>query len=85
MTLSANFWDLAERFVERMHTDTGFASIVCDGQGIIRKAYVKSRIGDAHAGSKQILTGTRNDYEVTAAEAPAPLKLRDPWPKRPPC
>jgi uncharacterized protein Yka (UPF0111/DUF47 family) len=71
MALSASFWDLAERFVGRIHADTGFPAIVCDREGIIRKAYVKSRIGDLHAGSKQILTGTRNDYEVTAAEAAA--------------
>jgi hypothetical protein len=36
LQLSDSFWEMTERFVNYIHTETGFNAIVCDDQGIIQ-------------------------------------------------
>jgi sugar diacid utilization regulator len=44
---------------------------VCDRQGTIRAAVVKSRIGGTHSGAQKILRGEVDEYFVTAEEEAA--------------
>ena len=66
--LSDRVWSVAEVFIERVHSATGMAAIVCDGKGIIRKANDRSRIGNPHSGSQAILKGDQKEYVVTAEQ-----------------
>jgi hypothetical protein len=66
--LSDKVWKSAETFIGRVHEATGMAAIVCDDQGIIRKAWDQSRIGKPHSGSQAILRENRTEYVVTAEE-----------------
>jgi hypothetical protein len=65
MQLSDSFWEMTERFVNYIHTETGFNIIVCDEKGIIKKAYVKERIGQSHAGAQKILSTSINEIAIT--------------------
>ena len=65
MQLSNSFWEMTERFVNYIHAETGFNAIVCDDQGIIKKAYVKRRIGQAHAGARQILSTSIDEIAIS--------------------
>ena len=47
MSVDQEFWKLAARFVEFVYGETKLPLIVCDGQGIIREAVVKSRLGSS--------------------------------------
>jgi hypothetical protein len=71
------FWRLAARFVEFVHGETRLPLIVCDGQGIIREAVVKSRIGTAHAGAQRIVRGEVDEAFVTAEEAAADPSVKE--------
>lgn len=64
-----DFWEAAEAFVDSVHGATDMAAIVCDERGIIRQAYDRSRIGQAHAGAQFILRGEMTEYTVTAEES----------------
>jgi hypothetical protein len=66
--LTDGIWSVAEAFIEQVHGATGMAAIVCDGEGIIRKAYDRSRVGNPHAGSQAILRGTQKEFVVTAEQ-----------------
>jgi len=68
MELSNGFWEMAERFVNYIHSETGHSTIVCDGEGVIRKAYLKERIGAPHAGSKKILTTPVKEIAISAED-----------------
>lgn len=70
-SIEQEFWRLAARFVEFVHGETRLPLIVCDGQGIIREAVVKSRIGSPHAGAQRIVRGEVEEAYVTAEEAAA--------------
>ncbi len=67
--LSDNFWEMAERFVNYIHDETGFHTIVCDERGIIRRAYEKQRIGDPHAGAQKILASPITEIAITKEDA----------------
>ncbi len=72
--LSNAFWEMAERFVSYIHAETGFSTIVCDDQGVIRKAFVRSRIGQPHAGSQKILSTPIKEIAISQQdEARNPL------------
>lgn len=58
----------AEVFIGQVHEATGMAAIVCDSEGIIRKAHDRSRIGKPHSGAQAILRENRTEYVVTADE-----------------
>lgn len=66
--LTDGIWSVAEAFIERVHSATGMAAIVCDSQGIIRKAHDPSRIGNPHAGSQAILRSTQKEFVVTSEQ-----------------
>ncbi len=67
--LSDSFWEMAERFVNYIHDETGFHTIVCDERGIIRRAYEKQRIGNPHAGAQKILASPITEIAVTKEDA----------------
>ncbi len=69
MPLSKKFWDLAEHFMEVVHSETGYPVLVYDDQGIIVRATDQSRIGDRHAGAEKIMQGLVDEYAVTPEEA----------------
>jgi|GEM_PF-890397 len=75
--LSAQFWTMAERFVQFFYREAGFRTIVCNAQGIITVAHDKTRIGDQHAGAVAILTGKVNEYSVTAEEAAQDANVKE--------
>jgi uncharacterized protein YukE len=77
MKLTEDFWNMCERFVEYIHHESGASAIVCDDQGIITRAYVKTRIGQVHAGAKKIMAGQCSEYAVTAEEAAANPLVRE--------
>jgi hypothetical protein len=66
--LSESFWEMAERFVRYIHNETGFSTIVCDDRGIIKKAFVKQRIGQPHAGAQQILSGSIREIAISSED-----------------
>ncbi len=68
MQLSDKFWEMAERFIDYIHTETGFNAIVCDDRGIIQKAYVKQRIGQSHAGAERILSTSIHEISISAED-----------------
>lgn len=68
MQLSDNFWEMADRFVNYIHAETGFNTIVCDDKGIIRTAFMRQRIGQPHAGSQTILSTSIKQIGITATD-----------------
>ncbi len=77
MAVDRDFWQLAARFVEFVHRETGMPLIVCDGEGVIREAVDRRRIGTSHAGSVKILRGEVDEWAVTAEEAAANPAVRE--------
>lgn len=67
---------MAERFISYIHSETGYSTIVCDEAGVIRKAYVRTRIGQPHAGAEKILTTPIREIAISKEEA-----LRNPLTK----
>jgi len=68
MQLSDKFWEMAERFVHFIHNETGLNTIVCDDQGIIRKAYVRDRIGQPHSGAQKILSTQIKEIAISSED-----------------
>jgi len=62
---------IAQKIVEFIHEQSGFAVIVCDDTGTIIADSALTRIGIQHKGSRQILTTTIDSVAITAAEADA--------------
>lgn len=54
---------IAQKIVEFIYRQSGYAVIVCDEAGMIIADSAGTRIGMQHSGSKQILT-TANDYAI---------------------
>lgn len=77
MAQDQDFWRLAARFVDFVNRETGLALIVCDEQGVIREAVVRSRIGTTHAGAQRILRGEVDEAFVTAEEAARDPKVKE--------
>jgi len=77
MSVDQEFWKLAARFVEFVYGETRLPLIVCDGQGVIREAVVKSRIGTPHAGAQRIVRGEVDEAFVTAEEAAANPSVKE--------
>ena len=77
MAQDQDFWRLAARFVDFVSRETGLALIVCDDQGVIREAVVKSRVGSTHAGAQRILRGEVDEVFVTAEEAARDPKIKE--------
>ena len=77
MAQDQDYWKLAARFVDFLNRETGLGIIVCDDQGIIREAVVKSRVGTAHAGAQRILRGEVDEAFVTAEEAASDPKVKE--------
>ncbi len=77
MAQDQDFWRLAARFVDFVNRETGLPLIVCDEQGVIREAVVKSRIGTPHAGARRILRGEVDEAFVTAEEAARDPKVKE--------
>ncbi|MCM2333707.1 MAG: methyl-accepting chemotaxis protein, partial [Anaeromyxobacteraceae bacterium] len=77
MAQDQDFWRLAARFVGFVNRETGLPLIVCDEQGVIREAVVKSRIGTSHAGAQRILRGEVDEAFVTAEEAARDPKVKE--------
>jgi len=77
MAQDQDYWRLAARFVEFVSRECGLALIVCDEQGIIREAVVKTRIGNPHAGAQRILRGEVDEAFVTAEEAASDPKVKE--------
>jgi uncharacterized protein YukE len=74
MALDPEFLVLAERFLKFVSHETGCPMIVCDGDGTIVKANVKSRIGQVHPGARRIMRGEIDELAVTADdEAATPM------------
>ncbi len=77
MSVEQQFWKLAARFVEFVHGETKLPLIVCDNQGVIREAVVKSRIGTTHAGAQRLVRGEVDEVFVTAEEAAANPSVKE--------
>jgi sugar diacid utilization regulator len=77
MAQDQDFWRLAARFVSFVNKETGLPLIVCDEQGVIREAVVRSRIGTTHAGAQRILRGEVDEAFVTAEEAARDPKMKE--------
>jgi hypothetical protein len=77
MAQDQDFWRLASRFVDFVNRETGLALIVCDEQGVIREAVVKSRVGTPHSGAQRILRGEVDEAFVTAEEAARDPKVKE--------
>lgn len=77
MAQDQDFWRLAARFVDFVNRETGLPLIVCDEQGIIREAVVKSRVGTAHGGAQRILRGEVDEVFVTAEEAARDQRVKE--------
>ena len=77
MAQDQDFWRLAARFVDFVNRETGLPLIVCDEQGVIREAVVKSRIGTPHAGARRIRRGEVDEAFVTAEEAARDPKVKE--------
>lgn len=77
MAQDQDFWRLAARFVDFVNRETGLALIVCDEQGVIREAVVRSRVGTTHAGAQRILRGEVDEAFVTAEEAARDPKVKE--------
>jgi hypothetical protein len=75
--LDERFWALAEQFLEFVSRETSLPMIVCDGEGIIRKSVVKSRLGTPHAGAQRILRGEVDEAFVSAEEAAANPNVKE--------
>lgn len=69
MTISQQFWTMAEEFLALLHTETGLSVIVCDETGTITCSTDKTRIGTVHAGAQKIMAGETDEVFVTAQEA----------------
>jgi sugar diacid utilization regulator len=67
--LSDSFWEMAERFVAYIYSETGFSTIICDDRGIITKAYVRQRIGQPHAGAQRILSTPIKEIAISEEES----------------
>jgi hypothetical protein len=68
MQLSDSFWEMAERFVNYIHSETGFSTIVCNDQGVIVKAYVRPRIGQPHSGAQKILSTSIKEIPISSED-----------------
>jgi len=77
MSIDQQFWKLAARFVDFVYGETKLPLIVCDNQGVIREAVVKSRIGTAHAGAQRLVRGEVDEVFVTAEEAAANPNVKE--------
>jgi sugar diacid utilization regulator len=49
-------------------TGSGRASIICNPDGVIIAAHVKSRVGNVHAGAQRMLREGLPDYMVTSVQ-----------------
>ena len=77
MAEDQDYWQIAARFVDFVHKETGLATIVCDEQGTIRQAVAKARIGTPHAGAIRILREGVDEVFVTAEEAARDPKVKE--------
>jgi methyl-accepting chemotaxis protein len=77
MSEDRDYWQLAARFVDFVHKETGLLTIVCDEQGIIRQAVVKARIGTPHAGAARIMRDQVDEVFVTAEDAARDPKVKE--------
>ena len=77
MADDGDYWKLAARFVEFVNKETGLLVIVCDTEGVIRQAVVKSRIGTLHAGAQRIMRDQADEVFVTAEEAAKDPKVKE--------
>lgn len=71
MALDSEFLALADRFIQFVSRETGCPMIVCDENGTIVKANVRSRIGQVHPGARRIMRGEIPDLAVTAEDEAA--------------
>lgn len=62
---------VANKIVNFIHEQSGFAVIVCNESGIIIADSAQSRMGVQHKGSRQIMTTNIDSTTVTVAEAAA--------------
>jgi sugar diacid utilization regulator len=77
MSEEKDFWGLAARFVRFVHGETKLPLIVCDQEGIIREAVVRSRVGTPHSGAQRILRGEVDEAFVTAEEAARDPRVKE--------
>ncbi|BDU70173.1 hypothetical protein GETHOR_22740 [Geothrix oryzae] len=63
--------DIANKIIDFIYTATGMNSIVCDVEGTIVAAKIKSRVGDLHAGARKMLQENLPHIIITAAEEEA--------------
>lgn len=63
--------DIANKIIDFIYTATGMNSIVCDVEGIIVAAKIKSRVGDVHSGARKMLQENLPHIIITAAEEEA--------------
>ncbi|ODA41803.1 sugar diacid recognition domain-containing protein [Desulfosporosinus sp. BG] len=63
--------NIAQKIVEFINGQCGYAVIVCDGTGTIIADSARTRIGMQHNGSKQILATTSDSAIVTDSDAEA--------------
>jgi hypothetical protein len=61
---------IADKIVEFIFaaTGSGRSSIICNPDGVIIAAHVKSRVGNVHAGAQRMLREGLPDYMVTAVQ-----------------
>ena len=62
---------VADKIIEFIYKSTAMNTIVCDADGTIVAAKVRSRIGSVHTAAQRMLREGRPDAKVTAAEAEA--------------
>jgi len=62
---------IAQKIVEFIHEQSGYAVIVCDQSGTIIGDSARTRIGMQHKGSQQILTTTSDVAIITDSDAEA--------------
>ncbi|EHQ87985.1 methyl-accepting chemotaxis protein [Desulfosporosinus youngiae] len=60
---------VANKIVDFIYEQSGFAVIVCNEQGIIMADSAQTRIGLQHKGSRQIMSTNIDSTTITAAEA----------------
>lgn len=63
--------DIANKIIDFIYTATGMNSIVCDVEGTIVAAKIKSRVGDLHSGARKMLQENLPHIIITAAEEEA--------------
>lgn len=63
--------EMTRQFMNQIFTETGLPVLIYDEKGYIIQATDPSRIGDLHAGAKQIMDGLVSEYAVTSKEARA--------------